>query len=36
MLLYNLVTNKALDKEEAENGKVEVMTLSGPGFGKKL
>ena len=36
MLLYNLVTNKALDKEEAENGKVEVMTASGPGFGKKL
>ena len=36
MLLYNLVTNKALDKEEAENGKVEVMTAAGPGFGKKL
>jgi hypothetical protein len=36
MLLYNLVTNKALDKEEAENGKVEVMTATGPGFGKKL
>jgi hypothetical protein len=30
------VTNKALDKEEAENGKVEVMTAAGPGFGKKL
>lgn len=36
MLLYNLVTNKALDKEESENGKVEVVTLAGPGFGKKL
>lgn len=36
MLLYNLVTNKALDKEEAENGKIEVMTAAGPGFGKKL
>jgi hypothetical protein len=36
MLLYNLVTNKALDKEESENGKVEVVTLTGPGFGKKL
>lgn len=36
MALYNLVTNKAIDKEEAENGKVEVVTLSGPGFGKKL
>lgn len=36
MLLYNLVSNKALDKEEAENGKVEVVTAVGPGFGKKL
>jgi hypothetical protein len=36
MLLYNLVTNKALDKEESENGKIEVMTAIGPGFGKKL
>ena len=36
MLLYNLVSNKAIDREEAENGKVEVVTLSGPGFGKKL
>lgn len=36
MALYNLVTNKAIDKEEAENGKVEVVTLAGPGFGKKL
>lgn len=36
MLLYNLVSNKAIDREEAENGKIEVMTLAGPGFGKKL
>lgn len=36
MLLYNLVTNKALDKEEAENGKVEVVGATGPAFGKKL
>ena len=47
MLLYNLVTNQALDQEESENGKVEVVTYvpSGipggglipiGGFGKKL
>ena len=36
MLLYNLVSNKAIDREEAENGKVEVVTAAGPGFGKKL
>jgi hypothetical protein len=36
MLLYNLVSNKALDKEESENGKVEVVTAVGPGFGKKI
>lgn len=36
MLLYNLVSNKAIDREEAENGKVEVVTMAGPGFGKKL
>jgi hypothetical protein len=44
MLLYNLVTNQALDQEESENGKVEVVmqipTPAGPiplaGFGKKL
>lgn len=36
MLLYNLVTNKALDKEESENGKVEVANVGGVGFGKKL
>lgn len=36
MLLYNLVSNKAIDREEAENGKVEVVTAVGPGFGKKL
>lgn len=36
MLLYNLVTNKANDKEQSENGKVEVVTAAGPGFGKSL
>lgn len=36
MLLFNLAGNKGLDKEESENGKVEVVTLSGPGYGKKL
>lgn len=44
MLLYNLVTNQALDQEESENGKVEISinvpTPAGliqiPGFGKKL
>jgi len=47
MLLYNLVTNQALDQEESENGKVEVVMQipSGvpggglipiAGFGKKL
>jgi hypothetical protein len=36
MLLYNLAANKAVDKEEAENGKVEVVGAAGPSFGKKL
>lgn len=36
MLLYNLASNKAIDKEESENGKVEVVGASGPSFGKKL
>jgi hypothetical protein len=36
MLLYNLATNKANDKEQTENGKVEVVTAVGPGFGKSL
>jgi len=36
MLLYNLATNKANDKEQTENGKVEVVTAAGPGFGKSL
>lgn len=36
MLLYNLASNKAVDKEESENGKVEVVGVSGPSFGKKL
>jgi len=36
MLLYNLVTNKANDKEQSENGKIEVVTAAGPGFGKSI
>ena len=36
MLLYNLATNKAVDKEESENGKVEVAGLGGISFGKKI
>ena len=36
MLLYNLATNKANDKEQAENGKIEVVTAAGPGIGKSL
>jgi hypothetical protein len=36
MLLYNLATNKGNDKEQAENGKVEVVTAAGPGFGKSI
>lgn len=36
MLLYNLASNKAVDKEESENGKIEVVGASGPSFGKKL
>ena len=36
MLLYNLATNKASDKEESENGKIEVAGLGGISFGKKL
>jgi hypothetical protein len=36
MLLYNLATNKANDKEQAENGKVEIVTAAGPGVGKSL
>jgi len=36
MLLYNLATNKANDKEQAENGKVEIVTAVGPGVGKTL
>ena len=37
MLLYNLATNKAVDKEESENGKVEVaLGPAGISFGKKL
>ena len=36
MLLYNLATNKANDKEQSENGKVEIVTAAGPGVGKSL
>ena len=37
MLLYNLATNKAVDKEESENGKVEVaLGPAGISFGKKI
>jgi hypothetical protein len=36
MLLYNLATNKANDAEQAENGKIEIVTASGPGVGKSL
>jgi len=36
MLLYNLATNKANDAEQAENGKIEVVTAVGPGVGKSL
>lgn len=36
MLLYNLIANKAVDKEESENGKLEVAVFPGVGIGKKL
>lgn len=36
MGLYTLITNKAVDKEESENGKIEVAVLPGVGVGKKL
>ena len=36
MLLYNLATNKAVDREESENGKIEVAGLGGISFGKKI
>lgn len=36
MGLYSLVMAKAIEKEESENGKVEIMTATGPGVGKKL
>jgi hypothetical protein len=36
MLLYTLATNKAVDQEESENGKVEVVGAYGPSFGKKI
>jgi hypothetical protein len=36
MLLYTLASNKAVDQEESENGKVEVVGAYGPSFGKKI
>ena len=36
MLLYNLVTNKAADQEETENGKIEIGVVGALGFGKKI
>lgn len=36
MGLYTLLTNKANDKEESENGTVEIAVLGPVGFGKKL
>lgn len=36
MGLYGLLTNKANDKEYAENSKLEVLTPVGPAFGKLL
>jgi len=36
MLLYNLATNKAVDQEESENGKIEIANVGLLGFGKKL
>ena len=36
MGLYGLITNRANEKEEAENGKILVATATGPGYGKKL
>ena len=36
MLLYNLAGNKGTDKETSENGKVEVITPLGPGYGKAM
>lgn len=36
MGLYNLITNRANEQEEAENGKILVATATGPGYGKKL
>ena len=36
MGLYDLISKRGSDKEEAENGKILVSTAVGPGYGKKL
>jgi hypothetical protein len=36
MGLYDLISKRGSDKEEAENGKILVATATGPGYGKKL
>jgi hypothetical protein len=36
MGLYDLISKRGSDKEEAENGKILVATSTGPGYGKKL
>ncbi len=36
MGLYSLLTNKANDKEESENGVTEIAVLGPVGFGKKI
>ena len=36
MGLYDLISKRGSDKEEAENGKILVSTATGPGYGKKL
>lgn len=36
MALYDLISKRGSEKEEAENGKILVATATGPGYGKKL
>jgi hypothetical protein len=36
MGLYTLLTTKAVDAEESENGKLEIATIGPIGFGKKI
>jgi hypothetical protein len=36
MGLYDLISKRGSEKEEAENGKILVATATGPGYGKKL